>query len=138
MDIQKELWTFTNVQRRMILHDSLATRQAGNISSLQRLSRETVQLSLLNNNTQERLAGPLVDRLGQDLGWNGWEKGEKLLRAMASYPGSGESHNSVLSFVFIISIFQVSSRRMAGSRRMGRRVMTERRRLGMSGSRTKC
>ena len=92
MDIQKELWTFTNVQRRMILNDSVATREAGNISSLQRLSREAVQLSLVTNNSQERLVRPLVDRLGETLGWNGWEKGEELLRAMASYPGSGESH----------------------------------------------
>ena len=94
MEILELLWTFSSVQRRMILHESIATREAGNISSLQRLSRETVQLSLVTNNTQERLAGPLVDRLRQDLGWNGWEKGEELLRAMASYPEpeSGESH----------------------------------------------
>ena len=93
-DVLELLWTFTTAQRRMIQDEKLATREAGIISSLQRLSRETVQLSLLTNNTQERLAGPLVDRLGQDLGWNGWEKGEAVLRAMASYPGSGsgESH----------------------------------------------
>ena len=91
-EILEELWTFTNVQRRMILHDSLATRQAGNISSLQRLSRETVQLSLLTNNSQERKAGPLVDKLGEDLNWNNWETGKKLLRAMASFPGSGVSN----------------------------------------------
>ena len=70
-EILELLGTFTAVQRRMILHDSLASREAGKIFSLQRLSREVVQLSLLTNNTQERLAGPLVDRLRDDLGWNG-------------------------------------------------------------------
>ena len=93
VDILELLWTFTTVQRRMILHESLATREAGNISSLslQRLSREAVQLSLLNNNTQERLAGPLVDRLGEDLEWKDWVHGKNLLLALASYSGSGGS-----------------------------------------------
>ena len=91
-EILEFLWTFTTVRHRMILQESLTTRQAGNISSLQRLSREAVQLSLTSNNTQERLAGPLVDRLGEVLNLNDWETGQKMLRAMASYPGSGESN----------------------------------------------
>ena len=58
------LWTFTSVQRRMILHDSLFSRQAGQeVSSLQKLSRDAVMLSLVTNNSQERLVEPLVDRL---------------------------------------------------------------------------
>ena len=58
------LWTFTSVQQRMILHDSLVTRQAGQeVSSLQKLSRDAVMLSLVTNNSQERLVEPLVDRL---------------------------------------------------------------------------
>ena len=58
------LWTFTSVQPRMILHDSLVTRQAGQeVSSLQKLSRDAVMLSLVTNNSQERLVKPLVDRL---------------------------------------------------------------------------
>ena len=57
------LWTFRSVQQRMILRDSLLTRQAGSVSSLQSLSRDAVLLILSTNNTQERLVTPLVDRL---------------------------------------------------------------------------
>ena len=56
------LWTFRSVQQRMILRDSLLTRQAG-VSSLQSLSRDAVLLILSTNNSQERLVTPLVDRL---------------------------------------------------------------------------
>ena len=47
----------------MILRDSLLTRQAGSVLSLQSLSRDAVLLILSANNTQERLVRPLVDRL---------------------------------------------------------------------------
>ena len=57
------LWTFRSVQQRMILRDSLLTRQAGSVPSLQSLSRDAVLLILSTNNTQERLVTPLVDRL---------------------------------------------------------------------------
>ena len=57
------MWTITSVQQRMILRDSLRTRQAGSVSSLQSLSRDAVLLILSTNNTQERLVRPLVDRL---------------------------------------------------------------------------
>ena len=79
------LWTFTSVQQRMILHDSLVTRQVGQeVSSLQKLSRDAVMLSLVTNNSQERRVKPLVNRL----------KGEITVPArkmlLASY--SGESN----------------------------------------------
>merc|ERR1712241_1055595 len=57
------LWSFRSVQQRMILRDSLLTRQADSVSSLQSLSRDAVLLILSTNNTQERLVTPLVDRL---------------------------------------------------------------------------
>ena len=47
----------------MILRDSLLTRQASSVSSLQSLSRDAVLLILSTNNSQERLVTPLVDRL---------------------------------------------------------------------------
>ena len=62
-DIQDHLWTFRSVQPRMILRDSLLTRQAGSVPSLQSLSRDAVLLILSTNNSQERLVTPLVDRL---------------------------------------------------------------------------
>ena len=62
-DIVDLLWTFRSVQQRMILRDSLLTRQAGSVPSLQSLSRDAVLLILSTNNTQERLVTPLVDRL---------------------------------------------------------------------------
>ena len=55
------LWTFRSVRQRMILRDSLLTRQAGSVPSLQSLSRDAVLLILSTNNTQERLVTPLVD-----------------------------------------------------------------------------
>ena len=57
------LWSFRSVQQRMILRDSLLTRQAGSVPSLQSLSRDAVLLILSANNSQERLVRPLVDRL---------------------------------------------------------------------------
>ena len=62
-EILDQLWSFRTVQQRMILRDSLLTRQAGSVSSLQSLSRDAVLLILSTNNTQERLVTPLVDRL---------------------------------------------------------------------------
>ena len=62
-EIQDLLWTFRSVQRRMILRDSLLTRQAGSVSTLSSLSRDAVLLILSTNNTKERLVKPLVDRL---------------------------------------------------------------------------
>ena len=61
------LWSFRTVQQRMILRDSLLTRQAGSVSSLQSLSRDAVLLILSTDNSQERLVTPLVDRLGQNI-----------------------------------------------------------------------
>ena len=63
-DILKLLWTFTSVQRRMIPQESLLTRQAGSVPSLQSLSRDAVMLLIITSNNQERLVRPLVDRLG--------------------------------------------------------------------------
>ena len=62
-DILKLLWTFTSVQQRMIPQESLLTRQAGNVPSLQTLSRGAVMLLIITSNNQERLVRPLVDRL---------------------------------------------------------------------------
>ena len=62
-EILKLLWTFRSVQQRMILRDSLLTRQAGSVPSLQSLSRDAVLLILSTNNTQERLVTPLIGRL---------------------------------------------------------------------------
>ena len=61
--ILDQLWTFRSVQQRMILRDSLLTRQAGSVPSLHSLSRDAVLLILSTNNSQERLVTPLVDRL---------------------------------------------------------------------------
>ena len=61
------LWSFRSVQQRMILRDSLLTRQAGSVPSLQSLSRDAVLLILSTNNTQERLITPLLDRLGENI-----------------------------------------------------------------------
>ena len=41
-EILELLWSSTSIQRRMILQDSLLTRQAGIISSLQSLCRDIV------------------------------------------------------------------------------------------------
>ena len=61
------LWTSTTVRQRMILSDSLLTRQAGSLPSLQSCSRDAVLLIISANNRQERLVRPLVERLGQNL-----------------------------------------------------------------------
>ena len=60
--IQDLLWTFSSVQRRMILKDNRLNREADSVFSLQRLSRDAIVISLVNN-SQERLVRPLVDRL---------------------------------------------------------------------------
>ena len=62
-DMVNLLWTFRSVQQRMVLRDSLLSRQAKRFSSLPSLSRDAVLLILSTNNTQERLVTPLVDRL---------------------------------------------------------------------------
>merc|ERR1712141_205382 len=61
--IKNQLWPYRSVQQRMILRDSLLTRQIGRVPSLQNLSRDAVLLILSTNNSQERLVTPLVDRL---------------------------------------------------------------------------
>ena len=65
--ILDQLWSYRSVQQRMILRDSLLTRQACSVSSLQSLSRDAVLLILSTNNSQERLVRPLADRLGQNI-----------------------------------------------------------------------
>ena len=60
--IQELLWTFSSVQRRMILKDNLLNREARRVFSLQRLSRDAIVTHLVTN-SQERLVRPLVDRL---------------------------------------------------------------------------
>ena len=51
----------------MILRDSLLTRQADSVPSLQSLSWDAVLLILSTNNNQERLVTPLVDRLDGEI-----------------------------------------------------------------------
>ena len=60
--IQDLLWTFSSVQRRMILKDNRLNREADSVFSLQRLSRDAIVTHLVTN-SQERLIRPLVDRL---------------------------------------------------------------------------
>ena len=60
--IQDLLWTFSSVQRRMIMKDNLFSREARGVFSLQRLSRDAIVTHLVTN-SQERLVRPLVDRL---------------------------------------------------------------------------
>ena len=62
-EILELLWSSTSIQRRMILQDSLLDRRAGIISSLQSLCRDIV-LVLAATDNPERLARPLVERLG--------------------------------------------------------------------------
>ena len=82
-DILDLLWTFRSVQQRMILRDSLLTRQAGSVPGLQSLSRDAVLLILSTNNTQERLVTPLVERL----------EGEITTRAMEMLQASYSERN---------------------------------------------
>ena len=58
----------------MVLQESLATRQAGRVSLLFSLARDAVLLSLASNNSQERLAGPLVARLEGEITRPAWEQ----------------------------------------------------------------
>ena len=55
--IKNQLWTFRTVQQRMILRDSLLTRQAGSVLSLQSLSRDAVLLRemTLSDNSSQRV-----------------------------------------------------------------------------------
>lgn len=96
IDILKELWTFTAVRQRMILQDSLATRKAGDVRPLFSLAKDAVLLSLGTNNSQERLAGPLVARLGGHLP-------ETVLELLASYTGGSNYWLSVFCLIFNIS-----------------------------------
>ena len=65
-EILELLWPFRTVQPRMIRQESLLTRQAGSVPSLQGLSRDTILiLTATNINNQERLAGPVVERLAK-------------------------------------------------------------------------
>ena len=81
-EILKKLWTTadTAVQRNIIDQESLAARQAGRVSSLFSLAKDTTLKTLFANNSQERLAGPLVDKLEGEIPRPAWEQ-------LASYPG---------------------------------------------------
>ena len=61
------LWTFTTVQKRMLLTDSLLSRMFGRLSRLETLAKDSVLRVLSTNNSQERLVRPLVERLGQNI-----------------------------------------------------------------------
>ena len=63
-EILELLWTFTTVQRRMILQECLTTRQAGRAPSLLSLARDAILVLTATNNT-ERLAWPQVEMLGK-------------------------------------------------------------------------
>jgi len=84
------LWTSNTVQQRMILRDSLLTRQAGSVPSLQSLSRDAVLLILSTNNSQERLVTPLVDRLQGEI----TTKAREIL--LTSYPERREEMTRML------------------------------------------
>ena len=86
----------------MILQEFLATRWASRVSPLFSLAKDSVLLSLTKNNSQERLARPLVAWLGEKLKWKDWKTGQELLWKMASF--SGKSNYCIKSFVFIINI----------------------------------
>ena len=66
-EMKEVLWTCPALQQRMILRDSLLTRQDGSVPSLQSLSRDAVLQILSTNNTEERLVKSLVDRLGLNI-----------------------------------------------------------------------
>ena len=65
--ILDKLCTTRSILFRTILHDSHLIRQAGKVSKLQSLVRDSVLLTLSANNTQERLVKPLVDKLKDQL-----------------------------------------------------------------------
>ena len=65
--ILDKLCTTRSLLFRKILHDSRLIRQAGKVSKLQSLVRDSVLLTLSANNTQERLIKPLVDKLKDQL-----------------------------------------------------------------------
>merc|ERR1719342_1701149 len=66
-DMSDLLLTFTGPRLRMIQEDSLLSRQSGTMSSLQSLSRDVVLTRLITNNSQERKAESLVDKLGEEI-----------------------------------------------------------------------
>ena len=55
---------FCSVRKRMLVKEASQVHEA---PSLQSLSRDAVLLNLINNNSQERLIKPLVDRLGLNI-----------------------------------------------------------------------
>ena len=61
------LWRFRSVQQRMILRDSLLTRQAGSVPSLQSLSIVQGRRAADPLNQQQPEETPLVDRDGRNL-----------------------------------------------------------------------
>ena len=61
------LWTFRSVQQRMILRDSLLTRQAGSVPSLQSLSRDAVLLREIIFSTNIQRIRLLVDMTPKEL-----------------------------------------------------------------------
>ena len=67
MEILDLLWTFRSVQQRMILRDSLLTRQAGSVPSLQSLSRDAVLLREIIFSTNIQRIRLLVDMTPKEL-----------------------------------------------------------------------
>ena len=65
-DLLDKLWTFTGPRLRMIQRESLGFRQSGTMSSLKSLARDMVLVTVITNNSQERLVKSLVERLGEE------------------------------------------------------------------------
>ena len=61
-----KLWTFTGPRLRMIQRESLVFRQSGTMSSLKSLARDMVLVTVITNNSQERLVKSLLERLGEE------------------------------------------------------------------------
>ena len=59
-DVLDHLWRFSGPRLRMIKRES---RQVTTPASLQRLSRDSVLVTMITNNTEERKVTTLVDRL---------------------------------------------------------------------------
>ena len=59
-DVLDHLWRFTGPRLRMIKTEA---RQVTTPASLQRLSRDSVLVTMITNNTEERKVTTLVDRL---------------------------------------------------------------------------
>ena len=62
-DLLDKLWTFTGLCLRMIQRESLSSRQSGTMSSLKSLARDMVLVTVITNNSQERMVKSLVERL---------------------------------------------------------------------------